>query len=189
VNSTHHVRHGLAGCSSIECGNGGSSSTSSGSPPAPPVAAVDPDMRLGVCKWFNVLKGFGFITPDDGSDEVFVHQSVVKKDGFRSIEAGAVVEFKASRTQRGMEATYCGGPANTEVTGSSVHPLGKKKNQQLRCFNCGRYANHVAAKCPVGPIDKCCYHCRGTDHLFANCPNKTPAVVASPQVDEVEPTA
>ena len=39
----------------------------------------------GTVKWFNAQKGFGFITPDDGSDEIFVHQSEIKANGFRSL--------------------------------------------------------------------------------------------------------
>lgn len=43
------------------------------------------ESRRGRCKWFNVLKGFGFIVPEDGGQEVFVHQSVIKMGGFRSV--------------------------------------------------------------------------------------------------------
>ena len=41
--------------------------------------------KNGTCKWFNVQKGYGFIAPDDGSDDVFVHQTVVHANGFRSL--------------------------------------------------------------------------------------------------------
>ena len=41
------------------------------------------------------------------------------------------------------------------------------------CFNCGQYGNHLAAKCKLGPVEKVCYHCKGTDHLIADCPQRT----------------
>eukprot|EP00124_Ichthyophonus_hoferi_P003957 Ihof_evm3s386 gene=Ihof_evmTU3s386 len=47
----------------------------------------------GVCKWFNSEKGFGFITPDDGSPDVFVHQTSIHAQGFRSLAEGEKVEF------------------------------------------------------------------------------------------------
>ena len=135
-----------------------------------------PEIRRlsGRCKWFNVLKGFGFITPDDGSDDIFTHQSVLQMPGFRSLDAGEQVSVECKRTQRGWEATLVTA-AGDDVTlrGSRVHPLGKKKFAKIRCFNCGRYGNHVAGKCPVGHMDKCCYYCHATDHLIAACPQRT----------------
>lgn len=47
----------------------------------------------GVVKWFNDQKGFGFITPEDGGKDCFVHHSAIQADGFRSLEEGAQVEF------------------------------------------------------------------------------------------------
>ena len=42
----------------------------------------------GTCKWWNTQKGYGFITPSDGSQEVFVHQTAIQSDGFRSLDEG-----------------------------------------------------------------------------------------------------
>jgi len=161
-----------SGCSSVECGSGGDAngSASSGSS-----AHENADLKqlTGHCKWFNVLKGFGFITPDDGTEDIFAHQSVLQMPGFRSLDAGEHVHVECKRTQRGWEATNVTAVDEANMLrGSRVHPLGKKKFAKIRCFNCGRYGNHVAGKCPVGPLDKCCYFCHSKDHLIAACPQK-----------------
>ena len=59
----------------------------------------------GTVKWFNNTKGFGFITPDDGTEDVFVHYSVIKSDGFRTLAEGQSVSFQAQRGPKGMQAT------------------------------------------------------------------------------------
>ena len=53
-------------------------------------------MRSGTCKWFNSSKGYGFVAPDDGGEDVFVHQSVIKADGYRTLNEGEQVEFEVS---------------------------------------------------------------------------------------------
>ena len=53
--------------------------------------------RSGTVKWFNGEKGYGFITPNDGGEDVFVHQSVIKSNGFRSVGEGESVEFDVSK--------------------------------------------------------------------------------------------
>jgi CspA family cold shock protein len=62
-------------------------------------------MQNGTVKWFNDAKGFGFISPSDGSDDVFVHFSTVQSDGFKSLAEGQQVEFEATRGPKGMQAT------------------------------------------------------------------------------------
>ncbi|MHB8256584.1 MAG: cold-shock protein [Acidiferrobacterales bacterium] len=62
-------------------------------------------MQSGTVKWFNDAKGFGFITPKDGSADVFVHFSVVQGDGFKSLAEGQQVEFEATKGPKGMQAT------------------------------------------------------------------------------------
>jgi CspA family cold shock protein len=62
-------------------------------------------MQQGTVKWFNDAKGFGFITPADGSEDVFVHYSTVQGDGFKSLAEGQKVEFESTRGPKGMQAT------------------------------------------------------------------------------------
>jgi CspA family cold shock protein len=55
-------------------------------------------------KWFNESKGFGFISRDEG-DDVFVHFSAIKKDGFKTLNEGDEVEFEVSKGPKGLQAT------------------------------------------------------------------------------------
>jgi CspA family cold shock protein len=61
-------------------------------------------MPQGTVKWFNEEKGYGFIVPDDGSEDLFVHYSSISGEGFRSLEEGEKVSYEASRGKKGMEA-------------------------------------------------------------------------------------
>ena len=61
-------------------------------------------MPQGTVKWFNNEKGYGFITPDEGGEDLFVHYSGIAGDGFRSIEEGTKVSYEATQGQKGMQA-------------------------------------------------------------------------------------
>jgi CspA family cold shock protein len=62
-------------------------------------------MITGTVKWFNESKGFGFITPEDGSKDVFVHFSAIAKEGFRTLAEGQQVTFDVEDGPKGPQAT------------------------------------------------------------------------------------
>jgi CspA family cold shock protein len=62
-------------------------------------------VATGIVKWFNDDKGYGFITPDDGGKDLFVHHSGVAGEGFKSLAEGAKVEFEPSEGEKGPQAT------------------------------------------------------------------------------------
>lgn len=62
-------------------------------------------MTIGVVKWFNDAKGFGFITPDDGGKDLFAHFSEIKGNGFKSLAEGQRVEFVVKQGAKGPQAT------------------------------------------------------------------------------------
>ncbi len=61
-------------------------------------------MLKGRVKWFNDQKGYGFITPDDGTPDVFVHHSAIKADGFKTLSENQSVEFEVMQSDKGPKA-------------------------------------------------------------------------------------
>ena len=62
-------------------------------------------MATGTVKWFSAEKGFGFITPEDGSADVFVHFSAIQGEGYKELAEGARVEYEAQPGDKGPKAT------------------------------------------------------------------------------------
>jgi cellular nucleic acid-binding protein len=88
---------------------------------APATPAVNQsEVKHGQCKWFNSTKGFGFITPDDGGSDVFVHQSAIKAEGFRSLAEGERLEYTIDLDDRGekIKAIMVTGPGGASVQGA-----------------------------------------------------------------------
>ena len=62
------------------------------------------DRKSGIVKWFNARKGYGFIGPEDGGDDVFVHFSAIQGDGYLKLEKGQQVEFIIEEGPKGVQA-------------------------------------------------------------------------------------
>ena len=61
-------------------------------------------MAQGTVKWFSEEKGYGFISPDDGSDDLFVHYSGIDGSGFRSLDEGEKVSYEVTQGKKGLQA-------------------------------------------------------------------------------------
>ena len=98
-------------------------------------------MAIGTVKWFNNAKGYGFILPDGGGDDLFAHYSAIQMDGYKTLKAGQPVEFEITEGPKGLQATNIqsvagdgavvdeyeaeaghanGGPATSEVVSVTV---------------------------------------------------------------------
>jgi CspA family cold shock protein len=62
-------------------------------------------MPTGTVKWFNATKGFGFIAPEDGGEDLFVHQTEIQVSGYRELAEGQRVEFEVTQGTKGLQAS------------------------------------------------------------------------------------
>ncbi|EKX54100.1 hypothetical protein GUITHDRAFT_91776 [Guillardia theta CCMP2712] len=80
----------------------------------------------GKVKWFNVKKGYGFITPTNGGEDIFVHQTAIHAEGFRSLKEEEEVEFEISDNGGKSKAINVTGPAGAYVQGAPRHTKGSR---------------------------------------------------------------
>mmetsp|Transcript_6393 Transcript_6393/g.15462 ORF Transcript_6393/g.15462 Transcript_6393/m.15462 type:complete len:118 (-) Transcript_6393:404-757(-) len=80
----------------------------------------------GKVKWFNVKKGYGFITPSDGTDDIFVHQTAIHAEGFRSLKEDEEVEFTISDNGGKSKAVDVTGPGGAYVQGAPRRTRGPR---------------------------------------------------------------
>jgi len=85
-------------------------------------------MAKGKVKWFNNKKGYGFIIAEDGESDVFVHYSVIEKNGFKTLKENTEVEYEATQTDKGLKATKVIPPKKeTQQQQASATPQPEKK--------------------------------------------------------------
>lgn len=86
-------------------------------------------MATGKVKWFNNAKGYGFIRPDAGGDDLFVHYSYITMDGYKSLKAGQPVEYEVQEAQKGLHAINLRilGDAPEDIEGESTEEAKKEE--------------------------------------------------------------
>merc|ERR1711865_311203 len=83
------------------------------------------EKQTGKVKWFDPKKGFGFVTPDQGGEDVFVHQSQIKSEGFRTLSENMEIEFDIERDQNGkLSAKNVTGPQGASIV-PEMHSQGR----------------------------------------------------------------
>ncbi|KAF7809646.1 cold shock domain-containing protein 3-like [Senna tora] len=140
----------------------------------------------GVVQWFNDSKGFGFIKPDDGGEDLFVHQSSIRSNGYRSLLEGDHVEFSiATGDQDKTKAVDVTGPNGAPLNSKKDNygargggfgfgggrRAGDRRNGGAGCYQCGDLG-HLARDCDRGNNaggGGGCYNCGEVGHLARDC--------------------
>ena len=78
-------------------------------------------MATGTVKWFNDAKGFGFITPSEGGEDLFAHHTAIQMSGFKTLKEGQKVEFEVKRGPKGLQAAMQDADALRHVAALSFH--------------------------------------------------------------------
>lgn len=84
-------------------------------------------MPTGTVKWFNNAKGYGFILPDQGGEDLFVHYTSILMDGYKTLKAGQTVTFEIIKGGKGLHATNIQAPEDTE---SAAEPAGDNDGEE-----------------------------------------------------------
>jgi CspA family cold shock protein len=87
-------------------------------------------MQSGTVKWFNNAKGYGFIVPKSGGDDVFVHYSTIDGSGFKTLKEGQTVHYDASQSPRGVQTTRVVGDAESAETSTQTQTQIKTPNYE-----------------------------------------------------------